>query len=103
MSEERLKEIKHNIDFQCNIAIARHECHYFIDEELELYNEVIRLRTQNELYKTSLDESQEVVIYYRTIIDKALEYMNYTFDIRDVKDMFNIMNKLEDILNGKEK
>ena len=44
MTEERLKEIKDSIDFQNNIAMIRDYDRLFIDEELELYNEVIRLR-----------------------------------------------------------
>lgn len=39
---------------------------------------------------------------YKERIEKAVKYMNNTFDIRDVKDMFEIMNKLEDILKGEE-
>lgn len=44
MTEERLKEIKDSIDFQNNIAMIRDYDRLFIDEELELYNEVVRLR-----------------------------------------------------------
>ena len=54
MSEERLKEIKDSIEIQYKIAEARNNDHYIIDEELELYNEVIRLRE---------------------IIDEAVEYI----------------------------
>ena len=38
---------------------------------------------------------------YKSRCEKAVEYMNNTFNIREVKDMFDIMNKLEDILNGR--
>ena len=37
------------------------------------------------------------------IINKAIEYMNNTFDISSVKEMYEIMNKLEEILKGEDK
>ena len=44
MTEERLKEIKDSIDFQKEILIAHNMETLCVDEELELYNEVVRLR-----------------------------------------------------------
>lgn len=47
MSEERLKEIKDSIDFQIKISKAYNssaEVLPVLNEELELYNEVVRLR-----------------------------------------------------------
>jgi hypothetical protein len=44
MTEERLKEIKDSIDFQKEILIAHNMETFWVDEELELYNEVVRLR-----------------------------------------------------------
>ena len=44
---------------------------------------------------------QETIDNFRKRIEKAVEYMNNTFDIRSIKDMYDIMNKLEDILNGR--
>lgn len=38
---------------------------------------------------------------YKSRNEKAVEYMNNTFNITSIKDMFDIMNKLEDILNGR--
>ena len=35
-------------------------------------------------------------------IDKAIEYMNNTFDIRDVKDLFKAFDDVENILRGKD-
>jgi len=59
MNEERLKEIKDNIDFQFEIVKAKgynKEALLFTDEELELYNEVIRLKEENEkIRKQKLD------------------------------------------------
>ena len=44
LKEERLKEIKDSIDFQKEILIAHNMETLCVDEELELYNEVVRLR-----------------------------------------------------------
>ena len=45
MTEERLKKIKDSIDFQMAV-IFNSENDIFIQEELELYNEVVRLREE---------------------------------------------------------
>lgn len=44
MTEERLKEIKDSIDFQREYYNAIQKEDFLFDEELELYNEVVRLR-----------------------------------------------------------
>ena len=44
MTEERLKEIKDSIDFQREYYNALQKEDFLFDEELELYNEVVRLR-----------------------------------------------------------
>lgn len=46
MTEERLKEIKDSIDFQLSVCdIPEYETSKLLaEEELELYNEVVRLR-----------------------------------------------------------
>ena len=55
-----------------------------------------------ETYKDLLLEKQEELEDYKSRIEKAVEYMNNTFNITSIKDMFDIMNKLEDILEGKD-
>lgn len=44
MTEERLKEIKDSIDFKREYYNAIQKEDFLFDEELELYNEVVRLR-----------------------------------------------------------
>lgn len=44
MTEERLKEIKDSIDFQIEISTVLNVIDETVKEELELYNEVVRLR-----------------------------------------------------------
>lgn len=48
MTEERLKEIKDSIDFQLSVCdIPEYETSKLLaEEELELYNEVVRLREE---------------------------------------------------------
>ena len=77
MSEERLKEIKHSIDFQ-KAVIFNSENDIFLQEELELYNEVIRLKVFEEQYIRLVVESEELynkTIRLREIIDKAIKYL----------------------------
>ena len=63
MSEERLKKIKDSIDFQMAV-IFNSENDIFLQEELELYNEVIRLRENSEkvidLIQNHRDELVEI-------------------------------------------
>lgn len=89
MSEERLKEIKDSIDFQLKIGVALNVIDETVKEELELYNEVVKLRK---------------------IIDKAnlfIEtYLNNVDDIdvnmQVVKDILNKSNLTLEQLNGIE-
>ena len=39
---------------------------------------------------------------YKARVEKAIKYMDNTFNISSVKEMFDIMNKIENILNGEE-
>ena len=48
MSEERLQEIKDSIDFQREILIANNMKTLCVDEEQELYDEVVRLKKQKD-------------------------------------------------------
>lgn len=58
MSEERLKEIKDSIDLQHRMAVRfdmDNDVIGLIDEELELYNEVVRLREEIKKLKELLE------------------------------------------------
>lgn len=91
MTEERLKEIKDSIDYGvtgAKLQALKHAENVY-NEELELYNEVVRLRE---------------------IIDKATEYIEkdyYTIDVGDIvkKDLLDILkqnNLTLEQLNGIE-
>lgn len=57
----------------------------------------------NYYYLLEIREGKKLLRYLYNLQDRinnAMKYMNNTFDIKDAKDMFEIMNKLEDILNG---
>ena len=67
--------------------------------------EIKKLKRQAELYKTSLDESREVVSDYKSRIEKAVEYINYfgtTPEQNDNTTCRSILKSLLNILNGKE-
>lgn len=83
MSEERLKEIKDSIDFQLKIGAALNVIDETVKEELELYNEVVRLRE---------------------IHNKALEWFKYA-DRNSLDKLYNILeqnNLTLEQLNGVE-
>lgn len=75
----------------------------FVNEERE------RLQKENELYKTSLDESQEVVLDYKNKIEKAIKlikdnYLYYEDRLEDsiVKERYKkYIQILLNILNGR--
>jgi hypothetical protein len=62
----------------------------------EICNEIERLNKLKERYQLE----KEV---FKDRIEKAIEYMNYTFNISSVKEMYEIMNELEEILQGSDK
>lgn len=63
-------------------------------------NEIDIYKRQVELYKTSLDESQEILLDYKTRIDKAIEYIN-NGSYFDGSSMCK--NDLLNILRGEDK
>lgn len=69
MSEGRLKEIKESIEFQKNITMIRDYDRTFINEEIELYNEVVRLR----------------------------EIINHAEDLKHIKEMCMHVNEIENL------
>ena len=83
MTEERLKEIKASIDLQVIGTKAYGYDETLINEEVELYNEVVRLRE---------------------IIDKTTEYCNnnieFTPRLIDVIDMLREKNLTLEQLTG---
>ena len=57
-------------------------------------------------HKTTYEIWKKDIYLYNSLvdrIDKAIEYMNYTFNISSVKEMYEIMNELEKILQGVDK
>lgn len=82
---ERLKKGYCKIKEKCN----KGEC----DCTHEEYNEMCEKNMKLELENERLNN----------IINKAIDYMNNTFDISSVKEMYEIMNKLEEILKGEDK
>ena len=109
MNEERLKEIKDNIDFQFEIVKAKgynKEALLFTDEELELYNEVIRLKEENEKIRKQnmyehkyCSDMEDKYIVEKSKNDKAIEYVEnndfgiVTFSDRDING--NLVRKIE--------
>ena len=55
MTEQRLKEIKDSIDYQKEVLIAHNMGTLCVDEELELYNELVRLREEIKKLKELLE------------------------------------------------
>lgn len=61
MNKERLQEIKDSIDFQREVLIANNMRTLCMDEEQELYDEVVRLNNViNELEKWLIDEMEKL-------------------------------------------
>ena len=110
MSEERLKEIRSNINYLSGLD-------YDVKDELELYNEVIRLKTKTKEQSLLLIDYQDMeqkLEKYKSRIDKATEYIENTplyettydynieeLEIQNVSDE-TASNKLLNILRGKD-
>ena len=89
MNDERLKEIKDNIQCQYDFAKIVGEKNFLLDEELELYNEVIRLRERCAYLERSNNRREDTILGLRQElsdtedkVDKAIEYIkdNGCFD-----------------------
>lgn len=63
-------------------------------------NEEILKNLSREEAINYLNNEMDYTYQLRQRIDKAIKYMNNTFNISSVKDMFDIMNTLEEILKG---
>lgn len=92
-------------------------------ENLELHNKIDKLSNENQSlrtriktikrlrkkqtqkknkYKSIVIEFQKALEKKNNKIDKAIKYMDNTFNISSVKDMFDIMNRLEEILKDSD-
>lgn len=77
MTNERLKEIKDSIDFQLICSKAKEYDTEFIYEELELYNEVIRLR---EIIDKTIEITENLLKtedkgYYQILFQEQLDIL----------------------------
>lgn len=61
MNKERLQEIKDSIDFQREFLISSNMQTLCVDEEMELYNEIIRLQQENQQLKKQKDDVVELI------------------------------------------
>lgn len=76
MTEERLQEIKDSIEFQA-IYIKEHNFEtVLLEEETDLYNEVIDLKEENKRLKKELNKHIKEGIEKDIRINNALEYIN---------------------------
>ena len=93
MSEKQLKEIKDSIDFQERIT---KECDFdmtFLQEEIDLYDEVVRLSHENKELKKKLYSPDQVDVTCPKCGEKYL--INYS---REVYDLKNILTEFENWL-----
>ena len=93
MSEKQLKEIKDSIDFQERIT---KECDFdmtFLQEEIDLYDEVVRLSHENKELKKKLYSPDQVDFTCPKCGEKCL--INYS---REVYDLKNILTEFENWL-----
>ena len=75
MTEERLQEIKDSIEFQA-LYIKEHNFETaLLEEETDLYNEVITLIEENERLKKELNKHIKEGIEKDIIIDKAINIL----------------------------
>ena len=109
MSEERLKEIKFSINLRINCYKEKDVNYLFANEALELYNEVIRLREENEKEKQftkdcGFENQQQLALSYldyKTRIDKAVEYIDSLW-LDDKGTILKIKERLHCILRGED-
>ena len=114
MKEERLNEIKNSIDLQITATKAYEYDETLLNEEVELYDEVVRLREENEMLKDAQKNFEKQFIKemdYKTRCEKAIEYIKKHIEKCNIDgyegkfdnfDIFTKPQKILNILNGKE-
>ena len=89
MTEERLKEIKDSIDFQEKIANA-YNCSdvvIVLNEERELYNEVVRLR---EIIDKANDEIEYFELQAKHLDDSIYLDETLTNKLKEILKQYNL-------------
>lgn len=87
MSEERLKEIKNCIDLQRAYPIL-HDDGHLIEQKLELYNEVVRLR--------------ETLSKINHVMNNQMDYREFVDIVNAIDDILKQYNLTLEQLNGVE-
>lgn len=93
MNKERLQEIKDSIDFQREILIANNMGTLCMDEEKELYDEVVRLNNViNELEKwlkglidNFNEDVSEPILHEQMTINLVYDYLENLKELKDEK------------------
>jgi len=111
MSEKRLNEIKNSINFQVIATKAYEYDETLINEEVELYDEVVRLREENEMLKEAQKNFEKQFIKemdYKTRNEKAIKCIKRNsrqeeiwFDNKkgEIYQDFIFVCKTDDLLN----
>lgn len=82
LGDKRLGELKDSIEFQKKVTKSYGYDMVLVNEEEELYNEVIRLKEENTTLKTSIDEKEESNKELLQRLSKAAELVRkYTYSI----------------------
>ena len=101
MTEERLKEIKDSIEFQALYMKEHNFETTLLEEETDLYNEVITLKEENERLKKELNKHIKEGIEKDIIIDKAIKYIEEKADYPI--SYYHCLKELRAILQGSDK
>lgn len=98
MTEERLNEIKNSIDFQITATKAYGYDETLINEELELYNEVVRLREIIDKVNKFIDEFIQEDYYEK--LDEYITHFTWNTTKNDLQDILKQSNLTLEQLTG---
>ena len=88
MNKERLQEIKDSIDFQREFLISSNMQTLCVDEEMELYNEIIRLKKQK-------DDVVEYIKRGKSLIQHDKDYdVGYAF-LTNADEILRMLGEIE--------
>ena len=109
MTDEKLKEIKDSIDFQERITKEHNFDMTFLQEEIDLYDEVIRLRKQldnkNGIFMASFvyaNKYANILSEYEKWLEEKINFYKNNFQGYSYERYKECLEKLQD-LKGSDK
>lgn len=112
MQKDEIKEILDKLKKLCYDDYCLEFSVDYIErkEEKLLLDYITNLQEENKILKENAEHNDKVVdkakwneMIYKSRNEKAIEYMNNTFDITSIKEFYEHLDNIENILQGEKR